>query len=167
MPWIRTDVLRSLRRIGSDPGRSDGVGPRTIRLLPTYWDHLTMVARTGGYFGLMFKGYRGVTQGNPLPPMIFNVVRDTIIHHWVTVAAPTANILEGLDPSIGELAAYLYADNGLVTSRGYIGPSTSSLASLTKSASGKTQGIRSECHASHAMLLDGCPCNRTRGRRRG
>ena len=40
-----------------------------------------MVARTGGYFGLMFKGYRGVTQGDPLTPMIFNVVVDAVICH--------------------------------------------------------------------------------------
>ena len=25
-------------------------GPRTIQLLQTYWDRLTMVARAGGYF---------------------------------------------------------------------------------------------------------------------
>ena len=46
-----------------------------------------------------------MTQGNPLSPTLFNVVRDTIICHWVTVVAPTADVLEGLDLSIGELAA--------------------------------------------------------------
>ena len=34
-----------------------GVGPRTIRLLRTYWGHLIMVDRSGGYFGMSFKGY--------------------------------------------------------------------------------------------------------------
>ena len=38
-----------------------GVGPRTIRLLRTYWGCLTMVARDGRYFGMMFKGYRVLT----------------------------------------------------------------------------------------------------------
>ena len=45
-----------------------GVGPRAIRLLRRYWDHLTMVTRYGGYFGDPFKGQSGVTQGGPLPP---------------------------------------------------------------------------------------------------
>ena len=45
-----------------------GVGPRTVQLLRTYWDRLTMVAKAGGYFGCPFKGYRGVTQGDPCPP---------------------------------------------------------------------------------------------------
>ena len=57
-----------------------GVVPRNIRLLWTYWDRLTMVARAGGYFGIPFKGYHGVTQVNPLPPMRFNVVVETVIH---------------------------------------------------------------------------------------
>ena len=44
------------------------VEPRTLQLLWTYWEHLTMVARDGGYFGLLFKGYHGVTQGAPPVP---------------------------------------------------------------------------------------------------
>ena len=42
------------------------VGPRTVRLLWMYWDRLTMVAKASRYFGCPFKGYRGVTQGDPL-----------------------------------------------------------------------------------------------------
>ena len=44
-----------------------------------------MVARAGGYYGETFKGYRGVTQGDPLSPTIFNVVVDAVVSHWVTV----------------------------------------------------------------------------------
>ena len=45
-----------------------------------------MVAQAGGYYGDAFKGARGVTQGNPLSPTIFNVVVDAVFHHWVTMA---------------------------------------------------------------------------------
>ena len=38
-----------------------GVGPRTVRLLCTYWDRLNMEAKAGGCFRLPFKGYQGVT----------------------------------------------------------------------------------------------------------
>ena len=34
-----------------------GVGPRTIQLLWTYWDQLTMMSRAGGYFRRSLKGY--------------------------------------------------------------------------------------------------------------
>ena len=43
-----------------------------------------MVARAGGYYGTAFKGGRGVTQGDPLSPTIFNVVVDAVVCHWVT-----------------------------------------------------------------------------------
>ena len=47
-----------------------GVGPNARRLLKNYWQRLTMVARSGGYYGKAFKGERGVTQGDPLSPTI-------------------------------------------------------------------------------------------------
>ena len=91
-----------------------GVGTRTVRLLQTYWKQLTMVAKAGGYFRRMFKGYQSVIQGNPLSPTIFNVVVDSIIRHWVTVVIPTEASMGGLDLTIIDLADYLYAENGLV-----------------------------------------------------
>ena len=44
-----------------------------------------MVARAGGYYGEAFKGARGLTQGEPLLPTIFNVVVDAVVRHWVTM----------------------------------------------------------------------------------
>ena len=61
-----------------------GVGPQARRLLQSYWRRLTMVARAGGYYRTAFKGGRGLTQGNPLSPTIFNVVVDAVVCHWVT-----------------------------------------------------------------------------------
>ena len=113
------------------------VGTRTILLLWTYWDCLNMVAKASGYFGLIFKGYHGANQGYPLYTTLLNVVVNATICHWVTVMAPTTFGLEVRDLSLGELASYLYANNGLITPtqlEGYRGRSTSLLASLTGSA---------------------------------
>ena len=60
-----------------------GVVPSSRKLLKTYWRRLTMVARAGGYYREAFKGERGVTQGDPLYPTIFNVVVDRVVRHWV------------------------------------------------------------------------------------
>ena len=60
-----------------------GVGPNVRRLLNTYWCRLTMVARSGGYYSTAFKGERGVTQGDPLSPTIFNVMVDAVVRNWV------------------------------------------------------------------------------------
>ena len=56
-----------------------GVGPNARRILTTYWRRQTMVARAAGYYGTAFGGGRGVTQGDPLSPTIFNVVVDTVV----------------------------------------------------------------------------------------
>ena len=64
MDWDRClDILAAYRVI-----------PRTLQLFETYWDRLTNVDRASGYFGLPFKGYRLVTQGDPFNPKLVNVV---------------------------------------------------------------------------------------------
>ena len=82
-----------------------GVGPRTVRPLQMYCSCLTMVAKVSRYSGRPFKGYQGVTQGDPLPPMIFNGVLDAVIRHWVTLVTPTEEGTGGLGLNIIDLAA--------------------------------------------------------------
>ena len=67
-----------------------GVGLRDCRLLWTYWRRLSMVERAGGYYGEAFKVSRGVTQGDPLSPTIFNMVVDAAVRQWVTLAMDEA-----------------------------------------------------------------------------
>ena len=58
-----------------------GVGTRALRLLRRYWGRMEMVAWEGGYYGEPFRGERGVTQGNPMSPTIFNMVVDVVVRH--------------------------------------------------------------------------------------
>ena len=44
-----------------------------------------MAAQVGGYFGGLFNDQWGVTQGGCSTHMIFNVVVDVVLHHWVSV----------------------------------------------------------------------------------
>ena len=48
--------------------------------------------------------------------MIFNVVVDAVISHWVEVVTPTEVGTGGLGLPIVDLAAYFYSENGLVAS---------------------------------------------------
>ena len=74
------DALYRSRCLGILEGY--GVVPRALRLLQLYWVRLRMVARLVGYYGAPFCIDRGVTQGYPLLPTIFNVVVDAVFCHW-------------------------------------------------------------------------------------
>ena len=66
------------------------MGERVRRLLTVYWKRTTMVARAGSYYWKGFKGGRGVMQGDPLSPTIFNVVVDAVVRHWLQIATQEA-----------------------------------------------------------------------------
>ena len=98
-----------------------GVGPRAIRILRQYWERLTMVTRAVGYYRTPFKGFRGVTQGGPLSPTIFNVDVDAVLRRWVTMVEvseeavpPGAANTEGFGMNMQRLAEYFYADHGII-----------------------------------------------------
>ena len=93
-----------------------GLGERVRQLLREYWNKSTMVARAGGYNGKGFKGGRGVTQGNPLSPTIFNVVVDAVFHHWVTLAVTEAEMRGEPGREVRHQAALFYANGGIVAS---------------------------------------------------
>ena len=84
--WKSYDALYQERAL--ELLASYGFGPRTVQLLRTYWNHLTMVVKAGKYFRRSFKKYLGVTQGDPMSPTISNVLVGAVIRHWVTVVTP-------------------------------------------------------------------------------
>ena len=87
-----------------------GVVPKSRRLLTNYWRRLTMVARAGDYYGTVFGGERGVTQGDPMSPTILNVLVDAVVRHWVH------RIMEDAEARRDHQATLFYADEGMVFS---------------------------------------------------
>ena len=59
-----------------------GLGTGALHTLQHYWERLKMMARVGGYYDAPFREERGVTQGDPLSPTIFNVVVDAVVCNW-------------------------------------------------------------------------------------
>ena len=75
-----------------------------------------MVVRAKGHYVPTFKRYCAVTHRDPLSPRLFDVVVDAVIRHWVTLMVSTEEGAGGLGLSIRDLAAYFYADDGIVAS---------------------------------------------------
>ena len=82
----------------------------------THWGKMAIVARAGRYYGDAFKGARGVTQGDPLSPTIFNVVVDAVVCHWVTMVLADAEKKGERGKEGRHQAALFYADDGMVAS---------------------------------------------------
>ncbi|EJK48206.1 hypothetical protein THAOC_33017 [Thalassiosira oceanica] len=54
-----------------------------MRLIRTFWDEQKLVCRAAKRYGEPFKASRGVTQGGPLSPKIFNIMVDAIVREWI------------------------------------------------------------------------------------
>ena len=60
-----------------------------------------MVAGAGGYYREPFYGERGMPQGEPVSPTIFNVVVDAVARHWEYLATE-GDGRDGRDNSSGK-----------------------------------------------------------------
>ena len=63
-----------------------------------------------------FQGLRGFTQGEPLPPQIFNVVVDMIVRQWVGIVVENEAVPDGFGHMVVDKQEFLYADDGLIVS---------------------------------------------------
>jgi Reverse transcriptase (RNA-dependent DNA polymerase) len=80
------------------------IGPNIQWLLGTFWGWHTVVPQASGYHGRAFRATRGVTQGDIISLMIFNLVLDCIIKAWKLEHPEKAEIIQ----------AIFYADNELL-----------------------------------------------------
>ena len=75
-----------------------------------------MVARAVGYYDSELQGFRGVTQGNPLSPTIFNMVVYMVVRHWFKVMVEVAGGQVGCGQEGRHQNSLLYADDGTISS---------------------------------------------------
>jgi hypothetical protein len=89
--------------------REAGVGPKALRLIILFWERAQLICKADGYFGRVFKAKRGVTQGGPLSPTIFNVMVDAVVRAWMIEIDGVMEIAD-----MRRLLACFYADDRLI-----------------------------------------------------
>jgi len=59
-----------------------GVGPNMLRLLRNFWGRHTVIPRLQAVFGKPFPASWGLTTGDIMALVIFNIVSDAVLHRW-------------------------------------------------------------------------------------
>ena len=59
-------------------------------------------------------GFWGGTQRDLLSKTIFNMVVDTVVHHWVSLVVERKEIPEGWEREVKSRSAFFYAEDGLI-----------------------------------------------------
>ena len=75
-----------------------------------------MVEREIRYHRYTFKGYRGVTQGDPLYHNIFNLIVNVFLHPRVNEVAGEEWGLDRFVKTAGQTTTFFYADDGILES---------------------------------------------------
>ena len=105
-----------------------GVGSNLLRLIRVFWEMATFCCRAGGNHGRPFKAFRGVTQGGPLSPRLFNIMVDVIIREWMRQVMRPKAAAEGVGLEVRKLLACFYVDDGIIASHN---PYSSKSASIS------------------------------------
>ena len=92
------------------------VGPWDCCVLCVYWDGLQMVDRAGGKYREKFQGFWGVAQGEPIPPIIFNVMVDTVMCHRISMVVGDIRRQDGWWREVLCHSIFFYADDVLIAS---------------------------------------------------
>lgn len=95
-----------------------GVGEQAMQLIRNFWDQASLACRAQGRYGPVFKAGRGVTQGGPLSPKLFNVMVDAVVREWLRIVLGDEYTMPEMEiDGVARLfTALFYADDGYIAS---------------------------------------------------
>ena len=93
------------------------MGTKLARIIGHYWEKQRIVHMAGKFLGRSFGTGRGVTQGDPASPMIFNIVVYAVVQAVLTEICGPQEDHHGLGWEVGERNLVLYADAGWIAGR--------------------------------------------------
>ena len=95
------------------------MGPNIAQILENYWKRQRIVTKVGKYLGTEIGTGRGVTQGEPTSPMIFNIVVDVVVHVVLEEVCSPQQAQHGMGWVSGERNPVFYADDRRISGRGH------------------------------------------------
>ena len=97
--------------------RGYGMGKKMARLIANNWDNLMFVPKVKRFLGMPFGTGRGVTQGDPTTPMIFNIVVDAVVRATLEEVCGPQEARHGMGWEAGERNLTFYVDNRRIVGR--------------------------------------------------
>ena len=89
------------------------------RLLTNYWGQQRIVPNSGKFPGKDFQTGRGVTQGNTVSPMIFNIVVNAVVRAVLDVLCGPQEEQHGLGWADRDVTLVFYTDDGRIAGRAH------------------------------------------------
>ena len=96
------------------------MGQITDLLIAYHWDNLMFVPNENRFLGMPLSTVRGVTQGNPMSPMIFNILVDAVVRETLEVVCGTQEVQNGMGWAVGEHNLIFYMYDGSTGGRYHI-----------------------------------------------
>ena len=93
------------------------MGPNPARLLNSYWYWQRIVLDTDNFPGKEFRTGRGLTQGDPASPMVFNVAVDAVVRAFLDIVCGPQEAQHSLGWAAGESNLIFYANDDRIAGR--------------------------------------------------
>ena len=93
---------------------SYGLSPKLRRLLQRFWVDQVVLPKVERYYGRPFKTVRGVTQGYPLSPTVFNIMLNSVIRSVLIELCVPQESHNRIGWETGKRKIILYADDGRI-----------------------------------------------------
>ena len=96
------------------------MGKRMALLITHHWFNLMLVPKLNRFLGKPFGTGIVVTEGDPDPPMIFNIVVDAVIMKMLEVVCGPQEVRHGIRWAVGEQNPIFYVDDRRIGGRDHI-----------------------------------------------